>query len=224
MASPRQRLATYAGLFVALGSPFVLQLLLTRPEDVTSRLIHTIAQQWAIVAVLLFIVFRWERQSLASIGMRRPSTGDVLWALAAFVLGAFVFIVTAPVVKALNLTTTSEGIARLAQVPIELRIATVFTAAITEEILFRGFPIERLNTLTGGRLVLSAAIAYAVFVALHIPFWGLGGALQIALWSLVVTALYVKRRNLPACILMHGLNDAYAFILLPFLFAQGIPQ
>ncbi|RMG52464.1 MAG: CPBP family intramembrane metalloprotease, partial [Chloroflexi bacterium] len=35
---------------------------------------------------------------------------------------------------------------------------------------------------------------------------------------------YVWRRNLPACMVMHVLNDAYAFILLPELFAQYLPQ
>ncbi|MEM4290456.1 MAG: CPBP family intramembrane glutamic endopeptidase, partial [Nitrososphaerota archaeon] len=94
----------------------------------------------------------------------------------------------------------------MARVPIALRIAVVITAGITEEILFRGYPIERLNSLTG-RLGLSALIAYVVFVLPHIPFWGLGGTIQIGVWS-IVTILYIKRRNLPACILMHILNDA----------------
>ncbi|MEM3096354.1 MAG: CPBP family intramembrane glutamic endopeptidase [Nitrososphaerota archaeon] len=136
-------------------------------------------------------------------------------------IGAVSFILTTPVVSALGLGTTSGGIAQLARVPIALRIAVVITAGITEEILFRGYPIERLNSLTG-RLGLSALIAYVVFVLPHIPFWGLGGTIQIGVWS-IVTILYIKRRNLPACILMHILNDAYAFILLPTLFAQHLP-
>ncbi len=74
------------------------------------------------------------------------------------------------------------------------------------------------------RLGLSALIAYAAFVVLHIPFWGLGGTIQIGVWSIVITILYVKRRNLLACMLMHILNDAYAFILLLTLFAQYLPR
>lgn len=121
------------------------------------------------------------------------------------------------------MSSTSPGITQLAQTPIALRIAIVITAGITEEILFRGYPIERLTSMTG-RVVLGAGIAYLVFVLLHIPFWGWGGTIQIGIWSLIVTALYVWRRDLPACMVMHLLNDAYAFILLPELFAQYLPS
>jgi membrane protease YdiL (CAAX protease family) len=226
MSIRRQQVATFAGLFVALVFPFILDLLFgKRPEDlaIPSRVVFGIVEEWAIALVLLCIVLLWERQPLASIGIKKMSGRDVLWGVIGFVVGGFSFILTAPLVNALNLGTTSIGISQLAQVPIALRIAVVITAGITEEVLFRGYPIERLNNLTG-RIGLSAIIAYIVFVLLHIPFWGLGGTIQIGVWSLIVTILYVRRRNLPACMLMHILNDAYAFILLPTLFAQYLPR
>lgn len=86
----------------------------------------------------------------------------------------------------------------------------MITAGVTEELLFRGYPIERLSSLTG-QMGLGALIAYGAFVALHLPFWGPEGTVQIGVCSLVVTALYIKRRNLPACMLMHLLSDGYAF-------------
>ncbi|MBC7334856.1 MAG: CPBP family intramembrane metalloprotease, partial [Clostridia bacterium] len=144
------------------------------------------------------------------------------WAVVGFVVGAFSFILTSPLVNALGLGTTSRGIIQLAQTPIALRVVIIITAGITEEILFRGYPIERLTEMTG-RIGWGAGIAYIMFVLLHIPFWGIGGTIQIGVWSLVVTLLYVRRRNLPACMLMHILNDAYAFLLLP-LFAQYLPK
>ncbi len=223
--SKRQRIATFVGLFVALGFPFVLDLLFgRRPEDlaIPSRAILFVAEEWILALVLLGIVLLWEKQPLTSIGIKTMSWRDVLWGVIGFVVGAFSFILTTPLVTALGLGTTSSGIAQLASTPIALRIAIVITAGVTEEILFRGYPIERLNKLTG-HLGLSALIAYVVFVLLHIPFWGLGGTIQIGVWSIIVTILYVKRRNLPACMLMHVLNDAYAFILLPMLFAQNLP-
>ncbi|GIW33948.1 CPBP family intramembrane glutamic endopeptidase [Meiothermus sp.] len=220
----KQKIATFVGLFVALGLPFVLDLLLgIRPEDmaIPSRVILFVTEEWTLAFVLLGIVLLWERQSLASIGIKKVSWRDLLWGVLGFIVGAFSFILTMPLVNALGLGTTSSGISQLAQIPIVLRIGIVLTAGITEEILFRGYPIERINALTG-RLGLSAFIAYVVFVLLHIPFWGLGGTIQIGVWSIVITILYVKRRNLLACMLMHILNDAYAFILLP-LFAQYLP-
>ncbi len=218
--------ATLVGLFVALGLPYVLTLLLGgRSEGLwnPSRVTFTIAKEWGVTLILLGIVFFWEHRTLASIGLKRMTGRDALWGVVGFVVGALTFIFTLPLVNALGLGTTSEGIAQLAQTPIALRVAIVITAGITEEILFRGYPIERLTEMTG-RIGWGAGIAYIAFVLLHIPFWGLGGTIQIGIWSLVVTALFVWRRNLPACMLMHILNDAYAFILLPTLLAQYLPQ
>ena len=217
-----QKNSTFIGLFIALGLPFILDLLIgKRPDDlaIPGRAALSAAEEWFVALILLGLVLLWEKQPLTSIGIKKMSWGDVLWAVTGFIIGAISFILTTPLINALSLGTTSGGIGQLAQLPIALRVGVVLTAGITEEILFRGYPIERLNNLTG-HLGLSALIAYGVFVLLHIPFWGLGGTLQIGVWSIVVTILYVKRRNLPACMLMHILNDAYAFILLPMFFAQ----
>ncbi len=221
MATETRRTATFVGLFVALGLPFILDLLIGKsPADlaVPSRVSIAIVEEWALAIALLAVILFWERRSLRSIGIAGMSWQDVMWGVLGFVAGAISFIVTMPLVNALGLDTTSVGIAKLAQVPIILRAGVVLTAGITEEILFRGYPIERINDLTG-HLGMSAAIAYVAFVLLHIPFWGAGGTVQIGVWSMLVTFLYVKRRNLLACMLMHILNDAYAFIILPTFFA-----
>ena len=221
MNTQRQPIATFVGLFVALGGPFILTLVFgRRPADMSipDKVIFSLAEKWALALILLGIVFFWERQSFGSIGIKQMSGRDVLWGIVGFIVGALSFVLTMPVIHALGLETTSAGITQLAQVPLLLRAGVVVTAGITEEIMFRGYPIERFGSLTG-RLGLGAVIAYVVFVVLHIPFWGIGGTIQIGVWSLIVTLLYVKRRNLPACMLMHVLNDAYAFILLPTLFA-----
>ncbi len=212
--------ATLAGLALALGGAPLLGLLLgaarPSPEGI-GRFIQTVVGDWALALILLALVLFWERLPLASIGLRRPAWRDLAWGLLGFLLGALAFALTTPLVQALGLGNTGTGLTRLAGLSIPFRAAIVLTAGITEEILFRGYPIERLAALTG-RLRLGAGIAYLVFVLLHLPFWGLGGTVQIGLWSLIITWVYVRRRNLAPCVLMHVLNDAYAFILLPALF------
>ncbi|MFQ3663672.1 MAG: type II CAAX endopeptidase family protein [Chloroflexaceae bacterium] len=222
MTKTRYPIATFTGLFIALVFPFILDLLLGRRSDDLANPARAglfLIEEWILALILLGIVLFWERQPLASIGIKRMSWRDVIWAIVAFLVGAVSFVFTAPIVNALGLGTTSDSITQLAQVPISLRIGIVITAGVTEEILFRGYPIERLKDVTG-RLAWGAVIAYLVFVVLHIPFWGIGGTIQIGVWSIVVTVLYIKRRNLFSCMLMHILNDAYAFLLLPMFFAQ----
>jgi len=211
------------GLAIALVASPVLGAILLRWAGLTEFDVPSVSPRllgdWVFALGLLALVRYWERLPLSSIGLRRPSGRDLLWGVVGFVLGAITFVFTGPLVQALNLETTTPGIAKLATLPVWFRLLIVITAGVTEEVLFRGYPIERLAAWTG-RIGLGALIAYAVFVILHIPFWGLGGTLQIGVWAIVVTVLYVRLRNLWPCILMHVLNDAYAFILLPMFLPQ----
>jgi len=90
----------------------------------------------------------------------------------------------------------------------------IFTASITEEIMFRGYIIERLNSLTN-HLYLAATISYFIFVLYHIPFWGIGGAIQVGIWAIPITILYVHTKNLTSCFIVHILTNAT--ILLPLI-------
>jgi membrane protease YdiL (CAAX protease family) len=73
-----------------------------------------------------------------------------------------------------------------------------------EELLYRGYAIERLSMLTGTRW-LAAAISIAAFGLAHIPAWGTGFALAADLpFGIVMTLFYLWRRDLLANILAHS--------------------
>ncbi len=178
------------------------------------------AGPWLAVVLVLAIVLLWERQPLGSIGLRRMTWRDGLWGLAAFVVGILTFVITNPLIRALHLTTTGGTIAQQStRTPPLVGLFVAVTAGVTEEFLYRGYLIERLAAFTG-RLSWGAAIAYLAFVLTHLRFWGLGGTLQVGVWALVVTGLYLWCRNQGACMLMHTLNDAFVLVLVPLLFAQ----
>jgi uncharacterized protein len=91
----------------------------------------------------------------------------------------------------------------------------IATAGITEEILFRGYLLERLGRLAGRGAVgvLGSLVAFGL---VHLPAWGPGASIHITTWAAVVTGLYVWRRNLVACMLVHLLNDGLAaFVFAP---------
>lgn len=217
--SVRTNLPTFIGLFLVFGLPLIFSFFLKSKYRKSGLFSGIVVHHWSIVFLLFILITLWEHQSLSSIGFRGFSYREILWGFAGFFVGAFSFALTTPLVRALHLNTTAGGITRLAAAPPGLRVVLVLTAGIAEEIMFRGYAIERLATLIGS-VAVGAAIAYLVFVALHLPFWGPGGTIQIGVWSLLVTVLYVWQRNLWPCILMHVLNDAYAFIVLPMFFTQ----
>jgi membrane protease YdiL (CAAX protease family) len=189
------------------------------PLDSAARIGINLAFAWILTLAILALVRFGERLPWDSIGLRKLTRADVGWALLGFLLGGAIISATMPLVSALGLRTTEEGVRRIGELPAGWRALMVVTAACTEEIRYRGYLIERLFALTG-HFALASVLSYVCFVLVHLPFWGLGGTLQIGLASMVLYALYWKRRNLFACMLMHLLNNTVAFFLIPALLPQ----
>lgn len=212
--------ATFVGLFIASIGLLAAELggeLIGEWLGVSRPLLLSLAGWWLLTGLLLALVLFWEGRPLSSIGIRQPSISTVGWGIGAFIVGVLAFGFTFPLVDAFGLGTTVEGIEWLVQFPVWLLIVTAVTAGFTEEVMFRGYLLERVGELTGA-LWIGAVISAVVFTLVHIPLWGVGGALQIGVWTIVVTVLYVKTHNLWACIVMHVLNDLYAFIVAPLVF------
>ena len=91
--------------------------------------------------------------------------------------------------------------------PAWLVLAVVLTASVTEELLFRAYPIERLTRLTGARWP-GALLSLAAFVAFHLHGWHLGHVLGVVLpLGAVMTGLYLWQRNVAFVIITHFLLD-----------------
>jgi membrane protease YdiL (CAAX protease family) len=97
-------------------------------------------------------------------------------------------------------------------------IAIILTAAVTEEILFRGYPIERLRELTG-KAWIAVLASFIIFIIPHISFFGLEWLLYHGIGTVLIYVLYVWRKNLLACMLLHFLGNAP--ILIPALGLAG---
>ncbi len=224
MAEARTFPISSGAILVALaGIPFVELVagLWFGDESLLALFIRDIVVKWAFAAVIVGMVVRIERRPLSSIGITRPRWGDVGAAVLVFVLGAASYPFTTPLLESLGFETTVGGIEQLAMYPFLFVLVLALTAAVTEELLYRGFPIERIIELTGST-VLGAGITVFFFVLFHIPYWGLGGALQISVNAVLLTLLYVWRRNVIACIIAHAITDIYAFIIIPQYLSQYI--
>ena len=94
--------------------------------------------------------------------------------------------------------------------------ATTPTArAIAEEVLYRGYAIERIEALTGSRWM-AALIALGAFAAFHYR-QGLAGIVIAFLLGAILTGFYLWKRNLVANIFAHFLVDFVPNVLLPLL-------
>lgn len=201
------RPTTALGMAIAL---FALPLLAALPLDLGHLLGDAI--KWLLVALLLGIVFVVEGEPPSAVGYRRPRLADVGWALAVTVLGVGAFVASEPLITALGLPTR-EGIP---QPSIVYGIASAVTAGVTEEILFRGYPIERLTDV-GYRPLVAGGLTWLLFTLAHAPSYPAGNLVQIALVALLLTAVYVRTRSLLPVVVGHALVDVVG--VLAFFFA-----
>lgn len=166
---------------------------------------------WAWVAVILLYVVRVERRPLSSIGFRAVGVKDgIIGFLTGIVILAGLAFVYYVVFPALHWTENTQ-VASLSALPYWLNVLIVVRAAVSEEILFRGYPMERLQELTGSRAV-AGMVTCTVFTLDHISFWGWHHIFIAGLAGVVLTVLYLWRRNVWVNMIAHFIVDASAFL------------
>lgn len=162
----------------------------------------SIGLQWCLLAVILYITCRWEDRPLHSIGIRRPKPIDTGYLLAATLLGFFALATTGPLVDALGLTQAEQTGLGVAEAGVGLALLSAVTTGVVEELLYRGYAIERLDEYTDSA-VLAGAISWSVFTLAHAASWRPGDLLQVSLAALVFTLIYLQRRSLVPVIGAH---------------------
>jgi len=175
---------------------------------------HLVVTWGGCIALVCLIIF-WEQRPLSSIGV---TFGNFqAWGIGAL-LGVFIVIssgLSLLFAKKRAISGSAHGLLRLAATPLWFRIAAVFTAGITEEIVFRGYPIERLNEMTGS-LWLAALVPLAIFTLAHLSAWSVSHLVTVFFGGVVLTALYLWQHDLVACMIAHTIIDA-PIIFLPLL-------
>lgn len=168
---------------------------------------------WVLVLVVLLYVHFVEKRPLSSIGFRRPGFRDILVAVAtAILMVAGITIIYAKVFPALHLHMNTRVMLGLMATPFWYRFLLVSRAAVAEEILFRGYPIERMEELTGSR-DLAGVVSWAAFTIAHLSAWGWAQLMVAGFGGIFLTLLYLWRRNLWANMIAHWIADGAGFLL-----------
>jgi len=200
-------LPTAIGLFLAL---FLLPAIAA--SGLVEREIVGIAIKWIVALSVIVLVLLLEGESLVSIGIVKPRLSDLGWAGVVVVSVVGMFVATGPIINALGLPTElSASMPSLA-----VGIASAITAGITEEILYRGYPIERLIDAELGPLA-AGGITWLLFTVAHfgagIP---LGNFIQVGLAGLIITTIYIHVRSLVPVMLGHVAVDTVGVLLFFF--------
>ena len=206
-------LATSIGVALALGVPFILVLTSSQfsAKSVGSTPVHTVlvreAMFWGLTIIVVLVLRFGERKPLRSIGLRRPTWMTPLLGIAGLVLIYATEPLGTLMLKATGGSVPKQALTFLGSMPIWLLVLITLRAAVCEEILFRGYGIERLTALTGSRFV-GAIVPGIIFMAAHAQNYGLRYMLFILPTTVILTALYLWRRDLAANMTTHFLTDA----------------
>ena len=202
-------------LLAVIGVLFVLivpEIPLPAGGGVAARLAK---EAWwvALGAAVLLWVTRVERRPLGSIGLRRPTRRTVVHAaLLAIVLMASVMLSYAVIIPAMGLTMNQAATSKIVALPAWLQLALFLRAGIVEEILYRGYPIERLAELTGSRWI-AGLLPGAAFIAAHFAYWGAAQLVVVTFATVILSLYYLWKRDLVACMIAHAVTDAIGFAL-----------
>jgi membrane protease YdiL (CAAX protease family) len=210
----RSRLApaTALGLLLALGVPLITaaagQLFYGSWWQAEGRVTAGLVIHWLNFAAVIAVVVVAERQSLASIGVKPLRW----WTIAAGLVAAGVItVLTGLLVSSLKLSPPTEAAAYLRSLPFAMRLLLVITAGVFEETLFRGYAIERLTSIWGNKW-LAGLVTVVLFTLGHLSL-GANHVLPIGIVSVLVTLLYLWRRDLILNIITHSTIDGIALLV-----------
>jgi len=176
-----------------------------------------LAALMAIVACVLFIVLRCEHQPLLSLGLKPFRWSSMAWGIA---LAVFLMWVFAPAaywtMKHPNLGGFETGLAKMATLPDWYLVLAVVLGVTAEEILYRGYAVERIAMLTGSYWIAGVG-SVLIFGVAHVPMWGWGPALSTVVSGGVLTAFFIWRHDLTANVIAHVLTDFVGIVVVPLL-------
>ena len=204
---------TYVGLVLALfGIPAITTLhRMLSPDPMANEAV--MIRELAIlllVAIVLWLVSAKEKLPFASIGIRTDRIWRSLgWGVLVAVACLAAAVACLAAYSALGIKYGSDsGIAR----SLPLVLLTVIRAGIAEEVLYRGYALERLQSLTGSKWI-AAGITLLLFTGFHYR-QGLAGIVLVLIIATILTAFYLWRRDLIANIFAHFLVDFIPNVLL----------
>jgi len=212
---------TYSiGLAIILGSEFTLRdvLLPEHPSDI--YIVMAVSVEWLILLIFLtFWIPKVEGNKMRSIGFGKFKTRYLWTGILAYFLLLIVWTGTGFALGTIGL----EGLRSLQPMIREYNFLTLlslfFTGTFLEEISYRGYVIERITSLAG-KSWLAGIVSWTVFTFVHLKFFGLGPTLDVGVLSAGLVVLYLKERSVYPCIVVHGVNDAFGFIIAPLLMLQ----
>jgi membrane protease YdiL (CAAX protease family) len=212
----RSAVLTIIALLVALGCA---GLLLSKVRNEFAGPGHFAACEiiwWALVVLLLSYIRLVERRPLTSIGFHSPGIRNIVIGIAAgiviFAGLAGIYLVILPALHFKEDPQVTQVMTLMLVKPLWWRLTLILRGTIAEEIIFRGYAIERIQGLTGSVRV-AGIFSGIIFALEHLGGWSWGHVVIAGFAGAMLTLLYIWRRNLWVNMIAHFVPDAVGLLL-----------
>jgi membrane protease YdiL (CAAX protease family) len=181
--------------------------------------LSTIFRDLALVSLILFFAWR-DREPLSRLGLTSKDLDrNIFLGFALYVPFLFVIGLVTQLLTALGLSEPSEPGPSYFHVggywELALAVVLVVVVAVSEELIFRGYLIRRLQTATSSTA--AAVLLSSVVFALGHGYEGSLGVVTVGVMGLIFSLVYLWRQSLVVPIVLHFLQDFLAIVLTPYL-------
>lgn len=166
---------------------------------------------WLLAGFILIYALRIEKLPAATIGLQKFTwKGTALPGLAAGIALTAIAAAVIYIAKThFGLKTDNHLTATIAGTPVWMIVLLSLRAGFTEEIIYRGYMLDRLGRL-GGSHWFGVIGSIALFTIMHFGGWQATQLILVALAGTLFTALYLWKRNIMVCIIAHATLDLLA--------------
>lgn len=204
------------GLGVVLVAEVLLRDVFLTSESTGNYIAFAVGVELLLTLVFAFVwIPRVEHQGASSIGLTKPRWRHLWLGVVVFIAQLVVSVGIAFGLKAAGLGTLEELQPTLVGYGV-LALASLFVAGFAEELFYRGYLIERVTALTGKPWI-AYSLSWLSFTLIHLRFFGLGPTIQVGVLSASLVWVYRKEASLWPCMVVHGINSLFAYVLFPAL-------
>ena len=170
--------------------------------------------EFLVTLAIIAIARWWEKDPWSSLGISRPSLADPFLGVVAFLVYRDYLYAANSIIRDSIATNLSSFHSPHLPFPIAVRwLTSLAFSVLLEELGTRAYVIERVIDFTGNR-VLAGLASVLVSLTIHLPGRTLGEMFRVTPIILLMTVLYIWRRNIVPGFIAHFVGNAATTLIL----------
>ena len=169
---------------------------------------------------LMVLIVKTGPISADTLGWRRPNWRSLSFGLLCLLVSAVLSITMIALMHTFGITQNDGVLMAISGRPIWMLMLFALTAAISEEIIFRGIILNYLAAATG-RVWLGAVVSLLLFAMAHMGTWGWAQVLFAMVPGTALTLFFLWKRDLGVCMIAHFLTDVIGLLGAMMRFHHG---